>query len=177
MKSLQAGRCLLRGIGLDGEVCCGWTRPSTVLPTKRSSLQVDFWMKLGFVPPETLNPFSKLFFSLHHQSHQSCHNKVPRTLQRSGEPRRHAERRLLILPPLHRAGCKKIRNNLFPQLNCKHSGDPVLGGGDRNSAHAGKKTIKQRIIPKCKDDLEKRRLFIEPTENCTGGKLASNQGD
>ena len=156
MKSLQAGRCLLRGVVLDGEVCCGRTRPSTLLPAEGSSLQVDFWMKLGFVPQDTLNPFSKLFFSLHHQSHQSCHNKVPRTLQRSGEPRRHGERRLLILPPLHRAGCK----NIFPQLHCKHSGDPVLGGGDRNSAHAGKKTIEQKIIPKCKDFEGKRRLFM-----------------
>ena len=38
---------------------------------------------------------------------------------------------------------KKIRKNIFPQLNCKHSGDPVLGGGDRNSALAGKTTIEQ----------------------------------
>ena len=43
-----------------------------------------------------------------------------------------------------------------------------------------KKTIKQRIIPKCKDDLKKEAVyecFFEPTENCIGGKLASNQGD
>ena len=31
----------------------------------------------------------------------------------------------------------------------------MLGGGDRNSAHAGKTTIEQKIIPKRKDVEEK----------------------
>ena len=85
---------------------------------------------------------------------------MPRTLQGIGEPRRHGERRLLILPSLHRAGCKENSQNLTSASNCKNSGDPVLGGGDRNSAHAGKTTIEQKIVPKCKDALEKERLFM-----------------